>query len=179
MNEPQAVVDARTAIRCAMALAEAVYLRRTELGLSRGELAERAGLTEAEVSGIEGSDAVPTLLLLKTLARSLDASLQVTIGDDSPRVGFIPHSDIAHSAPVSEDCSPAWLSELDPDDQAEALTEIRAAIDHVAVSRDLGPLWEVLRAWETSVRVMSDPLRRAVHTGPSDGSDYIEVAAPE
>ncbi|MFQ6325623.1 helix-turn-helix domain-containing protein [Nocardia sp. CWNU-33] len=63
-SEAEAVVEVRQEIRLAMALAEAVYIRRTELGLTQAELAARAGLTQAKISRIEGSDAVPTLPLL-------------------------------------------------------------------------------------------------------------------
>ncbi|MDP4509226.1 helix-turn-helix domain-containing protein [Nonomuraea turcica] len=42
-----------------MALAKAVYDRRTELGLTQAELADRAGLSQAKISRIEGSDTVP------------------------------------------------------------------------------------------------------------------------
>lgn len=58
--EPEDVTEARREIRLSTALAKAVYERRTELGLTRAEPAARAGLTQAKVSRIEGSDTVPT-----------------------------------------------------------------------------------------------------------------------
>ncbi|MGK8520596.1 helix-turn-helix domain-containing protein [Nocardia asteroides] len=58
LTEPEAVSGMRHGIRLAMELA-AVYNRRTELGLTQPELAARAGLTQAKLSRIEGSDAVP------------------------------------------------------------------------------------------------------------------------
>lgn len=51
----------RAEIRLAMAFAKAVYERRKALGLSQAQLAERAGLTQAKISRVEGADAVPTL----------------------------------------------------------------------------------------------------------------------
>ncbi|MBF6084001.1 hypothetical protein IU485_21760 [Nocardia cyriacigeorgica] len=72
-----------------------------------------------------------------------------------------------------------WLSELDPDDQAEALADIRAAVEAAAVSGDSTLLVDVLHAWQTTVAVMRDPVRRAVHTGSAEESDFVEVAAPE
>jgi len=75
--EPDDVAEARREIRLSMALAEAVYERRVELALTQSELAARAGLTQAMISRIEGSDTVPTLPLLAKLARALDASLNI------------------------------------------------------------------------------------------------------
>lgn len=93
-REAPEVAEVRAEIRLAMALAEAIYVRRTELGLTQAELADRAGLTQAKISRIEGSDAVPTLPLLAKLARALDASLNIAIDADDPRVELVPH----HSA---------------------------------------------------------------------------------
>ncbi|MFI5620433.1 helix-turn-helix domain-containing protein [Streptomyces sp. NPDC051567] len=76
-------------IRLAMAFAKAVYDRRTALGLSQAELAGRAGLTQAEVSRVEGADAVPALPLLRRLAHALDASLHITLGEGHEEVVLI------------------------------------------------------------------------------------------
>jgi ribosome-binding protein aMBF1 (putative translation factor) len=91
ITEPDEVEEARRDIRLSMALAQAVYERRTELGLTQTELAERAGLTQAKISRIEGSDTMPTLPLLAKLARALDASLDIALDDDTTRVAFAPH----------------------------------------------------------------------------------------
>jgi DNA-binding XRE family transcriptional regulator len=72
--ESEDVTEARSEIRLAMALAKAVYERRIELGLTQTELAARAGLTQAKVSRVEGSDTVPTLPLLAKLAKALPAA---------------------------------------------------------------------------------------------------------
>lgn len=61
----------------AFALGQAVYDRRTELKLSQSELARRAGMTQSQVSHIEGGDSVPTLPLLTRLAKALDAPLGI------------------------------------------------------------------------------------------------------
>ncbi|MFE2977924.1 helix-turn-helix domain-containing protein [Streptomyces sp. NPDC059258] len=79
----------RAEIRLAMAFAKAVYDRRKELGLSQSDVAERAGLTQAKVSRIEGADAVPTLPLLRRLARALDASLNIALDEDQEKVAFV------------------------------------------------------------------------------------------
>jgi transcriptional regulator with XRE-family HTH domain len=74
-----------------MALAKAVYDRRTELGLTQTELAERSGLTQAKISRIEGSDTIPTLPLLAKLAKALDATLNIALDSDDTRVTFTGH----------------------------------------------------------------------------------------
>ncbi|MFI5998923.1 helix-turn-helix domain-containing protein [Streptomyces sp. NPDC051366] len=87
--EPAEIEAERAEIRLAMAFAKAVYDRRKELGLSQSELAERAGLTQAKISRVEGADAVPTLPLLRRLARALDASLNIALGEDHEEVTFV------------------------------------------------------------------------------------------
>lgn len=90
--EPEEVTEVRREIRLSMALAQAVYDRRTELGLTQAELAERSGLTQAKISRIEGSDAVPTLPLLAKLATALDATLNIALDADVTRVHFTSHA---------------------------------------------------------------------------------------
>jgi ribosome-binding protein aMBF1 (putative translation factor) len=90
-TEPDDVAEARHEVRLSMALAQAVYDRRTELELTQTELADRAGLTQAKISRIEGSDTVPTLPLLSKLARALDASLNIALDNDDTQVTFTPH----------------------------------------------------------------------------------------
>ena len=87
-TEPENVAELRHEIRLSMALAKAVYERRTELGLTQVQLADRAGLTQAKISRIEGSDTVPTLPLLAKLAKALDASLNIALDGEDTRVAF-------------------------------------------------------------------------------------------
>ena|SRR2546423_8768137 len=90
-REPPEVEQERQENRLAMALAKAVYDRRTELGLSQTELAARTGLTQAKISRIECSDTVPTLPLLAKLAKGLDASLNIAIDADDAQVTLVAH----------------------------------------------------------------------------------------
>ncbi|MEU5774957.1 helix-turn-helix domain-containing protein [Streptomyces venezuelae] len=90
METPEAAAD-RAEIRLAMTFAKAVYDRRTELGLTQTEVAERAGLTQAKISRIEGADAVPTLPLLRRVAMALDASLNIALDADHEEVRFVGH----------------------------------------------------------------------------------------
>jgi predicted transcriptional regulator len=91
-SEPEEVTEARREIRLSMALAKAVHDRRTELGLTQADL---AGLTQAEISRIEGSDTAPTLPLLAELADALDATLNIALDADDTRVNFTSHTDAA------------------------------------------------------------------------------------
>lgn len=76
--------------RLAGDLGQAVHDRRVELGLSQTELAELAGMTQPQVSRVEGGDTVPTLPLLRRLAKALNGSLNVALGSGASRVTFVP-----------------------------------------------------------------------------------------
>ncbi|GGJ52692.1 helix-turn-helix domain-containing protein [Streptomyces brasiliensis] len=91
-RESPEIEQERQEHRLSMALAKAVYDRRTELGLSQAELAARTGLTQAKISRIEGSDTIPTLPLLAKLAKGLDASLNIAIDADDARVTLTAHN---------------------------------------------------------------------------------------
>jgi ribosome-binding protein aMBF1 (putative translation factor) len=60
-------------------LGQLVYDRRTSLGLSQTELAERRGMKQPQISRIEGGGTVPTIPLLRRLARALDADLTIEL----------------------------------------------------------------------------------------------------
>ncbi|WP_405806841.1 helix-turn-helix domain-containing protein [Streptomyces sp. NBC_00210] len=85
----------------AFALGQAVYDRRTELGLSQTELARRAEMTQPQISNIEGGDSVPTLPLLTRLAKALDASLTIDLDGDTSAFAFR-----AHDSHRPDDASP-------------------------------------------------------------------------
>jgi transcriptional regulator with XRE-family HTH domain len=59
-----------------------VYERRQELGLSQAELAERAGMTQPQLSRLEGGGVTPTIPLLERLADALEVDLVI---DFAPR----------------------------------------------------------------------------------------------
>ncbi|MEU1495124.1 multiprotein-bridging factor 1 family protein [Streptomyces sp. NPDC005775] len=60
-------------------LGQMVYDRRTALGLSQTELAERCGMKQPQISRIEGGGTVPTIPLLRRLAHALDADLTINL----------------------------------------------------------------------------------------------------
>ena len=62
-----------------IALGQAVYDRRTAMGLSQSELARRAGTTQTVISRLEGGAVTPTLPLLHRLAAALESELNLRI----------------------------------------------------------------------------------------------------
>lgn len=61
--------------RASLMLGQMVYDRRVELGLTQAELAERAGMTQPQLSRLESGGATPTVPLLIRLAAALSADL--------------------------------------------------------------------------------------------------------
>ncbi|MET9043045.1 helix-turn-helix transcriptional regulator [Streptomyces sp. NPDC004362] len=82
-DEPEELKARRAEIKAKFGLGQAVYDRRTELGLSQTQLAERAGMTQPQISNIEQAGGTPTLPLLRRLAKALDAQLTIDLDDDS------------------------------------------------------------------------------------------------
>ncbi|MED7952493.1 helix-turn-helix domain-containing protein [Kitasatospora sp. NPDC058201] len=87
VHESQAYVEAGYAF----ALGQAVYDRRTELGISQAEVARRAGMTQPQISLVEGGDSLPTLPLLTRLAKALDAALSIDLDGDAAVFVFSAH----------------------------------------------------------------------------------------
>lgn len=71
------------AARRGFLLGKMVYERRRELGLSQVELAARAGMTQPQLSRLEGGVVTPTIPLLERLAAALEVELVI---------GFRPHA---------------------------------------------------------------------------------------
>ncbi|MEO3782367.1 helix-turn-helix transcriptional regulator [Actinocorallia sp. B10E7] len=63
--------------RLAYELAEWARKRRKTLGLSQAAVAARAGMTQPALSVLEAGGTIPTIPLLRRLARALDADFQV------------------------------------------------------------------------------------------------------
>ncbi|QUN19352.1 helix-turn-helix domain-containing protein [Nocardia seriolae] len=73
----------------AFALAQAVYDRRAKLGITQTELARRAGMTQPQVSRLEGGDVTPTLPLLHRLSIALEAELKLSFKGEELAVEFV------------------------------------------------------------------------------------------
>jgi ribosome-binding protein aMBF1 (putative translation factor) len=93
--ESPEVTKRREEIRMSWDLGQAVYDRRTELGLSQTELARRAGMTQPQVSKLELGGTMPTLPLLARLARAMDAAFSLELDGDTSSVVFKAHSTAA------------------------------------------------------------------------------------
>ncbi|MFE6700603.1 helix-turn-helix domain-containing protein [Streptomyces sp. NPDC057718] len=78
----------REEISLAFDLGQAVYDRRTALGISQTELARRAGMTQPQVSKLELGGTVPTVPLLARLARAMEAMFRMELFESSARVTF-------------------------------------------------------------------------------------------
>ncbi|GCD97369.1 helix-turn-helix domain-containing protein [Embleya hyalina] len=91
-TESAEVEAVRMEIRMAFDLGQAVYDRRSELGISRTELARRANMTQPQISKLELGGTVPTLPLLARLAKALDASMNIALDGDVAAAVFVPHA---------------------------------------------------------------------------------------
>jgi transcriptional regulator with XRE-family HTH domain len=89
-EESEELKARRAEIKAKFDLGQAVYDRRTELGLSQAQLAERAGMTQPQISNIEQAGGTPTLPLLRRLAKALDAQLTIDLDDDDSTFVFTP-----------------------------------------------------------------------------------------
>jgi HTH-type transcriptional regulator/antitoxin HipB len=73
------VASAYEATRLRYELAEAVRIRREELGWSQRQLAENAGMTQPAIARFEAGGNTPTLPLLERLADALGLTLTVSL----------------------------------------------------------------------------------------------------
>lgn len=88
LAEGPEVTRRREEIRLAFDLGQAVYDRRTELGISQTELARRAGMTQPQVSKLELGGTVPTVPLLARLARAMESELTLRLVGETSVVVF-------------------------------------------------------------------------------------------
>ena len=75
-------VDEYEALEPEYQIARQLIALRLKRGLSQAELAKRAGTKQASVSRVETGATVPTLPLLKRLAKALGARLEIRLVPD-------------------------------------------------------------------------------------------------
>jgi transcriptional regulator with XRE-family HTH domain len=97
-NEPEH--PAYTEARWDAQLGEMVYNRRKELELSQTVVAERAGMSQGNLSRIEAGGGVPTIGVLQRLANALDTELVVEFGSHDKREEVEPVTDSTPADPV-------------------------------------------------------------------------------
>ncbi|MFJ3215765.1 helix-turn-helix domain-containing protein [Kitasatospora sp. NPDC086801] len=83
--------ECRAVERAADRLVEAVYARRSALGWTLAELAERAGLDGETVESIEESGIGPTLPLIERLAAAFDSVVRIDPARE-PAITFEAHA---------------------------------------------------------------------------------------
>ncbi|HEX5566401.1 MAG TPA: helix-turn-helix transcriptional regulator [Streptomyces sp.] len=79
---------AHVEVGAAIARGQAVHDRRTALGLSHQQLAERSGTAETGIERIEGGAVAPALDPLRVLAQALDARPVLSVEADETSVTF-------------------------------------------------------------------------------------------
>ncbi|GAA4638657.1 hypothetical protein GCM10023196_097270 [Actinoallomurus vinaceus] len=67
------------AVRIRYELGRVVRTRREQLGMTQGQLAERAGLTQPAVARFEAGGTMPTIPMLERLAEALGMRLRVEL----------------------------------------------------------------------------------------------------
>jgi transcriptional regulator with XRE-family HTH domain len=70
--------------RASLMLGQMVHDRRVEVGLTQAELAERADMTQPQLSRLESGGATPTVPLLARLAAALNADLDIAFRPHTP-----------------------------------------------------------------------------------------------
>ncbi|MBV2154328.1 helix-turn-helix domain-containing protein [Kitasatospora sp. SUK 42] len=83
VEESPEVAAFRLEMHYARAFGQALYDRRTALGLSEADVARRANMTEDEIECIEEAGTVPTLPLLQRLASALESELDIHVTPDT------------------------------------------------------------------------------------------------
>jgi transcriptional regulator with XRE-family HTH domain len=71
-----------------MELHEIIRQRRTDLGMSQGDLAARVGVDQRQIRRYESGETQPTLSVARSIARALGISIDELAGDETHRVNL-------------------------------------------------------------------------------------------
>jgi transcriptional regulator with XRE-family HTH domain len=69
-----------------MEMHEVIRHRRSELGMSQGDLAAKVGVDRRQIRRYESGETQPTLSVAKTIARSLGITIDELAGDETHRI---------------------------------------------------------------------------------------------
>ena len=67
-------------------MSEVIRQRRSELGMSQGDLAAKVGVDRRQIRRYEAGETQPTLSVAKTIARALGISIDELAGDETHRI---------------------------------------------------------------------------------------------
>ncbi|PCG86526.1 transcriptional regulator [Streptomyces sp. WZ.A104] len=113
-------VRRRRELDLAWDLGQAVYDRRTALGLAQTDLARRANMTQPQVSKLELGGSMPTVPLLVRLARAMDADFSLRPDAEGVvGVAFIPRTADAEAGAEPPSTEPASATEAEADTSTE------------------------------------------------------------
>jgi transcriptional regulator with XRE-family HTH domain len=132
-----------------MEMHEVIRQRRSELGMSQGDLAAKVGVDRRQIRRYESGETQPTLSVARTIARALGISIDELAGDETHRVD------------LSGDWWACWQSWKDGAEsirpQQVHLRQRGDVVEAVAVARGApleegGYLWRgELRLWDNEI----------------------------
>lgn len=180
--------------RLADELAQKVYDRRIELGLSQTQLAARAGMKQPQISRLEGGGTLPTLPLLRRLAKALD--LELNVGFSTPPAPQAAERASALSTlevrvvewlnSAREVAQPPLVEESDLRDQlallharrswadveAAGATLVQLKVAHLARQLTHRPAPQV-KTWHASIQQYLEQIRTLMDTAVDEAEDEV------
>ncbi|MGC5361721.1 helix-turn-helix domain-containing protein [Streptomyces sp. DT24] len=122
-------VRRRQELDLAWDLGQAVYDRRTALGIAQTELARRAKMTQPQVSKLELGGTMPTVPLLARLARAMDSVFTLEIDGEAIRIAFTAQTESGAAGTAARRPhagSAPGTAHAEPDDEEVSAPQARA-----------------------------------------------------